>query len=588
MNNLHILNLSAYTSPEIIEVKNKEWVSYGEDNNYFQYLIDRFTGSTTNNAIINGVAKMIYGKGLGATDSNKKPNEYAQMISMFKKNDLRRFATDRKMLGMAAFQVTYDKGEVKRVSHFPMETLRAEKANKEGDIEAWYYHPKWADMKPSDTPKRIPAFGFGNRKGSEMYVLKPYSAGFYYYSPVDYTGALPYALLEEEISDYLINDTLNGFSGTKVVNFNNGIPDQEKQKDIKNSVLKKLTGTKGEKVIVAFNNNAESQTTVEDLPLNDAPEHYQYLSDECFRKLIVGHRVTSPMLLGVRDGNSGLGNNADEIKTASLLFDNIVINAYQEEITDVIEDILSVNGITLNAYFKTLEPLEFIDTEGLDKETKEEETGVKMSEDFTEEQGEKMLELLIPDSIGEEWELAGEREVKEDNESVEEWAKKTIKPKKNLFQKLSSAITSKPSKDSYLDKSIYKVRYKYTEKYSGKNSRPFCKAMMRRTNNGVVYRLEDIDKASRGGVNKSFGHKGQAYDLFKYKGGVACGHVWTEALYRLKKKTDGTYVEDKALSSSEIVKSIPKSYKPRPAGHKKATTAPIDMPNIGHHPNYGK
>ena len=74
--------------------------------------------------------------------------------------------------------------------------------------------------------------------------------------------------------------------------------------------------------------------------------------------------------------------------------------------------------------------------------------------------------------------------------------------------------------------------------------------------------------------------------MFKFKGGVYCGHVWSENLYRLKKKTDGSFVKDKALSSSEEVASIPKSYKPRPAGHKKAVVAPIDMPNEGHHPNY--
>ncbi len=177
--------------------------------------------------------------------------------------------------------------------------------------------------------------------------------------PVDYVGALPYAVLEEEIADYLINDTLNGFSGTKVINFNNGVPDEEKRKQVKNDVLKKLTGARGEKVIVAFNSNKESETTVTDLPLNDAPAHYQYLSEECRSKLIVGHRVTSPMLIGVRETGGGLGNNADEIKTASLLFDNITINSMQEEITDAMDTILAVNDISLNLYFKTLQPLVF-------------------------------------------------------------------------------------------------------------------------------------------------------------------------------------------------------------------------------------
>jgi hypothetical protein len=576
-----IMNLSAYTSPEIVETRNKEWVEYGSDNNYFQYLIDRYTGSTTNNAIINGVSKMIYGKGLSATNSNKKPEQYAQMLSLFKKNDLRRFVSDRKLLGMAAFQVSYNKGLVSKVSHFPMETLRPEKANKDGVIEAWYYHPNWTKKKPSEKPTRIVSFGLGSNKENEIYVLKPYVAGYYYFSPVDYQGALPYAVLEEEIGDYLINDTLNGFSGTKVINFNNGIPDEEKQKEIKNQVLKKLTGTKGEKVIVAFNSNAENKTTVEDLPLNDAPAHYQYLSDECTNKLIVGHRVTSPLLIGVKTGNSGLGNNAEEIKTANLLFDNIVINTYQEEVTDVIDEILAVNDISLNTYFITVQPLEFIDTEGLDKETKEEETGVKMSkDDLSDEQFEEIENSLEGESIDDEWELVEKREYDEEAEDVESWANRLVKEKKTALQKLAGFVKSAPNKESYLDKSYYKIRYEYAEKYSSAETREFCKNMMARTANGVVYRKEDIAKASFSGVNKSFGHKGQNYSLFRFKGGVNCGHFFNENLYRFKSKTE------KYISKGKEVNTIPASYTPKGKEYREAKIAPKDMPNNGHHPNY--
>lgn len=141
MDNIHIVNLSKYTSPEIVEVKNKDWVNYGEDNNYFGYLINRYKGSTTNNAIINGMSKMIYGKGLDATDSNRKPDQYAQMRSIISKDCLKSAVMDRKLLGMASLQVTYDKGLVKKITHFPMQTLRAEKCNEDGDVEAWYYHP---------------------------------------------------------------------------------------------------------------------------------------------------------------------------------------------------------------------------------------------------------------------------------------------------------------------------------------------------------------------------------------------------------------------------------------------------------------
>ena len=110
--------------------------------------------------------------------------------------------------------------------------------------------------------------------------------------------------------------------------------------------------------------------------------------------------------------------------------------------------------------------------------------------------------------------------------------------------------------------------------------------MMARTANGVVYRKEDIDQASFQGINRSFGHQGQPFSLFKYKGGVNCGHFWMEQLYRLKQKTDGTFVKDKALSSSDEVSSIPQSYIPKGEEYETAKIAPKDMEDDGHHPSW--
>ena len=594
MSNISIVNLSAYTSPVIQENKKNDFIEYGVDNNYFQYLIDRYLYSATNNAIITGVTNMIYGKGIDALDSNVKPNEYAQMRGIIKGDMLKKVALERKMLGMAAMQVVKEKGLVKTLDHFPMHTLRAEKCNDKGEIEAWYYYPDWTKKKPSEKAKRIPAFGFGNGNEVEIYVIKPYVSGFHYYTPIDYSGALPYSVLEEEIGDYLINDVQNGFSGTKVINFNNGIPSEEMRDQIKRDVLGKLTGSRGEKVIVAFNANAESKTTVEDIPLNDAPAHYEYLSKECFEKLIVGHRVTSPMLLGIRETGGGLGNNADEIKTATLLFDNIVIKPYQLEIIEALDEVLAVNEISLKLYFKTIQPLEFVDVSGMNAETTEEETGVKMSsekvccssDDFTDEEGNRMLDSLNGEDINDEWELVDKRQYSESNMSVEEWANSKIKPKENFFQKLAGVIKSNSNGNSYLDKDTYKVRYEYSE-ISGTDrnkSRDFCKQMMGRTERGVVYRKEDIDQASFLGVNNEFGHNRQNYSLWLYAGGVYCHHFWNENLYRLKTKTDGQPYIDKSLASSEEVSSI-SGYNPNPSGLDIAQTAPINRAGRGEYPS---
>jgi hypothetical protein len=583
---IHILELAAYEPPVIKEAKREDWVEFGSSNDYYSFLIDCYTNSTTNNAIINNVSRLIYGKGLSATNASKKPSEYAQMMSLFSKQCVRHLCMDLKMLGQCAMQIIYtkDRKKIAEVHHIPVQLLRSEKCNEEGKIEAYYYSDDWSDIKKYP-PKRISAFGCSN-DDLELYMIKPYSVGLKYYALPDYVGATPYCTLEESISEYLINEVNNGFSSRAVINFNNGSPSEEQQQLIKAKVLNQLTGTQGEKVIISFNNNAESKTTVDSMPVNDAPDLYNTLTETCLRKIMLGHQITSPLLFGIASQN-GFSSNADELRDSFVLFENMVIKPYREMLTDAFDEILAYNEVSLNLYFKTLKPLEFTDLEGVeDEEQKEEETGLELKKDFSDAEGNHILDNLEGEEMSDVWELIDEREYDDENTDLDAWIEQTESKNKSTLQKFADVIKSFPNKQSYLDKSIYKVRYKYDEKYSSGNSRDFCKQMMNRTRSGVVYRKEDIDMASFQGVNNSFGHKGQNYSLFRFKGGVNCGHIWTEQLYRLKKKKDGTYYEDKALSSSQEVKSIPQSYKPNPAGNRDSKIAPKDMPNNGHHPNY--
>jgi len=640
MSEFFVTKLAAYTAPEVVELKNKDWVQYGVDNDYFNYIIDVNNNSTTCRAITIGISNMIYGKGLAAHDADKRPEQYAQMMSLFKKSDLRKFINDYKVLGMAAFQLVYQDGRVKEVHHFPMETLRAEKCNDEGEIEGWYYSNNWGNLKPTEKPERIPAFGFGKANGVEMYVLKPYEAGKYYYSSPDWSSAMPYAVLEDEIGDYLINDCINGFSGTKVVNFNNGVPDPEKMQSIKSDVLGKLTGSRGEKVIVAFNNNSESKTTIDDIPLNDAPAHYQYLADECFRKLIVGHRVTSPMLLGIREGNDGLGNNAEEIKNATQLFDNIVIQCFQDQVIECIDAILSINDIALDLYFKTLKPLDFSDIDIVNEEIIEEETGYELSlkkidgieayktveeaeakaleqgceghhehevdgevwympceshekSSLSDEESKNVLGHLAEsgEQMSEEYVFVDELDEDSDIDN-EDWANYLINEKKSTLSKVKGLLGLKDEIDSkkkgssfsYLDSKngLYKIRYTYAigSSKGSSSQRDFCRNMMNMAASGIVWTIEDIDKASREGVNRELGHKGRSYDLFKFKGGIYCRHKWKKVLYRLESNTEPS----ENLGNYKKTRSIPKSYMKNPRGSKQAGIAPENMPNRGAYP----
>lgn len=596
---INIVQLQNYNSPDIKVDKRNDWVTFGDKNSYFQYLIDRYSGSPTNNAIVNGVSQMIYGKGIDATDNNLFPNEYAQAVTLLNKECVRKLVYDLKLMGQCAIQIIYSKDRTKiaQVEHMPVETLAMEKCNDKGEIEAYYYFSDWSKIRPNDKPTRIPAFGT-SREAIEILYVRPYVAGHYYFSPVDYQGGLQYAELEEEIANYHLNNILNGLAPSMLINFNNGVPNEEQRAQIEKSIRDKYSGSSNAgRFILSFNENADTESSIEAIQLSDAHNQYQFLSDESMRKIMVSHRIVSPMLLGIKD-QSGLGNNADELKTASILMDNTVIRPFQELLLDAFDKILAYNSITLNLYFKTLQPLEFvdIDTEIVDDETIEEETGVEqLSEqpyELSDDDAHELLHGLKPDELSDEWEFVDKRDHSDDMMSHEDWATICIEPKDTLLTKLSEKLVPKNTKKnentfSYLDKSFYRVRYRYKETRPSDNSRIFCKEMMKRLGSDgkpAVYRIEDIDTASKSGVNKKFGHKGKPYDLFRWKGGPYCHHVWEAVLYRLKDKTKPS----KYLRNYQETGSIPKTYMPTPYGHKDAKIAPVDMENGGHHPNWNK
>ena len=579
------VNLSTYTSPEIVESKNKEWVEFGSDNNYFQFLIDRYNGSATNNAVINGISQMIYGKGLDATDSSKKPEAYARMISLFKKDVVRRLSYDLKLAGQCAIQVIYskDKKSIQKVEHLPIETLRAEKCSEDDkEVQAYYYHPDWTNIKPSDKPLRIPSFGVSNNpQPIEILYVKPYKAGMYYYSTPDYQGGLQYAELEEEISNYHLNNIMNGLAPSMLINFNNGVPDEEAQTLIENKIQQKFSGSSNAgKFILAFNDNKEAQADITPVQLSDAHNQYQFLSDESQKKVMVSHRVVSPMLLGIKD-STGFGNNADELKTASVLMHNTVIVPFQELLTDAFDKILAFNGIALNLYFKTLQPLQFMDLENVkDAETREEETGVKMSKVFN------ALEDFGEDEDLDEWELIDERKVDYDSEDeLDEQIKKLNEKNPSLLSKIWNFATTgtarpnaKSDQDGKNEEGVqFKVRYQYAPLRASDNSREFCKKMVSAKK---IYRKEDIQQMSQRAVNAGWGLNGaDTYDIWLYKGGGDCHHFWMRKTYMAKGAKLKPNVGNPNAEVS-VNKAKKEGFKPE-VNAKEVAMRPTDMPNNG-------
>jgi hypothetical protein len=578
MTSNHVIELSAYTSPIVTEDKRNEWVNYGEDNNYFQFLIDRYSNSATHSAVVNNISRLIYGKGLSALDASKKPNDYAQMLTLFTANDLRRVIQDLYLLGQGAFQVHYDKGHknVIKVYHIPVQLLRPEKCDEDGNIVGYYYSDNWEDPKKF-VPKRFDAFGEGKSE-IEILMIQPYSVGTKYFSRVDYQGALEYTVLEEKISEYLINEVSNGFSPTTIVNFNNSTPTDEQKDEIARSVISKLTGSTGKKIVVSFNEDENKKTTIDSVPLNDAPEHYQYLSDECRSKILTGHCVTSPLIFGIAT-TTGFSANADELKNSVILFDNMVIRPKQEVILEALGSILAFNGVSLKLYFKTLQPLEFVDLSNAQSTDQvAEETGVEMSAEKSE------LEMYldeIGEDIGEDWLLVDERDVDYD---LEDELDLQLQPKKTMLSKVLDFVSTgvarpnaKSNQDKVIDGIQWKVRYQYTG--NPNPQRDFCRVMM---STKKVYRKEDLESMNSKIVNKGFEHNNEPYNLFLFKGGPRCKHSFKRLTFA---SLEGQNVDVNSPKARQIG-----TRKAEIMGYKitnpyQVSVQPNNLPRKGFHPN---
>ena len=553
-----VVNLSTYTSPKVVEVRNQEWVSYGDDNNYFGYLQDRINGSPTNNAIVNGISQMIFGKGLDATNKEENPTDYAQAVLLFDNNTVERLCYDLKAMGQCALQIVYsiDRTKILEANHFPVEKLRSGKCNDDGEIEFYYYADDWSKVTRSKPPLAIPAFETSNAQ-EEILFIKPYKTGFYYYSPVDYQGCLQYCETEEEISNFHLNNIKNGLAPSMLISFNNGVPTEDQQREIEHKFNNKFGGTSNAgRFILNFADSSQNSATITPVQLSDAHLQYEFLSNECMKKIMVGHRIISPMLLGIKD-NTGFGNNADELKTATILMENTVIRPFQNLIIESLNKVLAFNQLTLDLTFKTLQPL--TNENELTSAQEENEIVTKIKE-LPEQLTQKAIDSLTSDEIrsliglnptlqqqtlNSDIDLS-QFSIEEDLSDYELIDSRAVDYEKedeldNMLSVNLSTGTARPNAKSDEDSRIYKVRYRY-----GGNENPerkFCKQMM---SANKIYRKEDINRMSETTVNPGFGmspNPNDPYDIFLWKGGGllseefpngTCKHFWIRETYAAK------------------------------------------------------
>jgi hypothetical protein len=335
-----------------------QWVpfgAYGQDD-FFSSVTTSYNVSTTNAACIEGIADLIFGKGLYS--KNEVFNETLSKI--IPQEETKRVAFDLKLFGNAAYQVYWNDEHTKiiKMYHIPVQNLRAEKLYNDPKIKTYYYCTDWFDQRAVKNKKKISAFGTSKDKMEILYI-KHYTPGLYYYSLPDWVSGLQFGLSEGEISNLHYNNITNGFLPAVMINFNNGVPAPEERQTIEDLIQAKFTGTDNAgRFMVSFNDDVANKPTLDVIDISNLHEKYQYVAEYVQDRILVSHRVTSPLLFGIRDKGNGFSSQSEEMITAFSILQTMTVSPFQNLILNALDMALTEGGYSdLELYFDQLTPL---------------------------------------------------------------------------------------------------------------------------------------------------------------------------------------------------------------------------------------
>jgi hypothetical protein len=536
MSNIQQINLSAYQPVEATEKENRAgWIDYGYNNLFPQHLINLYYNSPIHNALTNSIAFMIEGQGTGTILDNA----------------LQGIAFDLKLQGAFVAEVIWsmDFTRVVKINHLPFENCRLAYDKEQDDITGIWYSKDWANTRSKKgKPEFIPAFNPSQAEEQPRQVIYAHGmmAGSSYYAKPDYFGALNYVELSYQMGLYHVNNILNGLFPSFIINFLNGIPQKEEREAIRREWETRLSGASNAgKFLMTFNEDPARAPQIESFPLSDADKQYQFLSEETAKQIMVGHRVVSPLIHGIRD-TTGFGSNKDEMLVGMEIFNNQVIKPCQRIITNTFAPILGSDlTITMNSVFDEVVVVQpTVQTAELKKKVVAAENKISAEDSalwlaYLKEKAEYINE--------EEWQLLSDEEVT--NPEGEESYRTEF---------MSVRGYSNPDEKDKLDTGLYKVRYYYSKNFTYKDgeivTRDFCQEMVALSKMGALYRYEDIIKMGENpDVNGDFAPSGSnTYSIWIYKGGVYCRHAWFRKVF-MRKRQGGKFLPNDGLNNDRVV-----------------------------------
>lgn len=562
-NDIRYINFNKYDKPVIKEVTGQKWVTNGRNNEYYEYLINRYKGSTTHASICDSYTNLIYGKGLAAEGVDSDSKEWKDFLKLFSKKDQRKLISDYQILGAFSFQVHRQKGNRKKIAkleHISKNLVIPSEEDEFGKINSYWFSKDW-NNKWKYPPKEYPAFGTSDEP-VEIYVGQPYVVGEKYFSQPDFAPCLQYASIEEELSNYYISHIKSGLSFGSII----GVPNSynwsaEDKASFQKKVIEETTGSSNAGRVVLDFIDGTDRMSVENIENNTAHKQWDFLGNEARQQILTGHKCTSPSIVGVIS-SSGFSNTADEMDTAEIQLIKRVISPKQNFLIESINEILSFFDIDYDLYFVPLTELPEEATQDEKKQSTSTQESVNLSSDCNCEKKNFDLDLFISQGENEDLEtfdLIHEIEVDYEEEKVIEFA---------------STGVARPNSKSSQDGEDFIVRYKYVGNKTPE--REFCRKMM---SAGKIYRKEDILQLSDKPVNAGWGLNGaDTYSIWLYKGGGNCYHKWNRVIYLKKgKSVDVNSPLSEIISTSEARRQGKKIQ----TNNTLVSVAPINMPNRG-------
>ncbi len=347
--------------PMFVEQKSKVWIKYGEENNYPQYLVLLFNRSAKHNAIVTSKQLYISGKGWTFDQTEMQgeevialqafidnPNQYETLNELAKKTIL-----DNELFGGCYIKVVGTKGKKgQELYHIDYCTVRSNDDNTE-----FYVSDEWIDESGNEnnTPlfTTLPAYDPNVKQAESIYYYKSYRPNLRTYTLPDYIGAVPAIITDAEVANYHRAEIQNSFKGSKMITFVNGIPSDDEMKATERKLKSKFTSTDSAgSIVVDFADDKDRVAIINDLSAGDFADKYTALNDTIQQEIFVGHKVTSPMIFGVRVAGQ-LGGRAEMIDAFNL-FTNTYVAPRQEVQEQIFNIFAPVKG---KLKIKQLEPI---------------------------------------------------------------------------------------------------------------------------------------------------------------------------------------------------------------------------------------